>query len=115
MNFREWIMAEHSEEGYPQFSFDDKYGTITVVLPNGKRYVYDCPCGPPVFNKWRAQIRAHGSNGWRILTQINGLIAKGTPNWRVLESPTQKPAPEPPREAPMPASSPGRLVQRTLF
>jgi hypothetical protein len=98
--------------GYPVFSFDYKYGTIEITLPNGKKYVFSSPGGHYMFNKWKAQIKAHPSNGWRLLTKINELIKNKTPNWSVVSTPDLQQQIEPgPTQPPAPA----QFVQKTLF
>ncbi len=90
MEFRKWIMTE--QEDYPIIDFNYQDGMITVVLPNGKRYVFSSPGSPYLFDKWKRAIRAHPSNAWRLLSNINKWIATKTPNWEQIEPvPTSAP------------------------
>lgn len=114
MNFREWLMSENQ---YPQMSFNAYDGTLTVVIPESGKYVYQTPFGsrmghvPPFIYKWERAMRAHPSNGFKVvLKSINQLIQNPASNWKILQKP-EKPEPVP-QQAPAPASD---LTQKTLF
>jgi hypothetical protein len=96
-----------SQQLYPLFSFDYKFGTITILLPSGKRYVFSSPGGHHVFDKWQREIKAHPANGWRLFRMFDKFVSDKTPNWQQLE-------PEPATdESPIPA--PEQLTQGELF